>query len=288
MDLNALRYFVAAAEAGSLSEAARRTGVPLPTLSRRVRGLEAELGMRLLERGPRGLALTRAGTRLLSDAGPALVSLAQAEQGLRDVSGVAGVLRVSVPPHFEPIWRVFDAFRQHHPAVRFDVFVTERRVDLVADGVDVVIRVGEGGQLSYVGRVLGKYRHQVLASPELLARHPIEQPADLGAAPTVCWRTGEPAAWWLGGERVELQPLLVTNDYPQLLALALEGVAITELPPFLSKEAVGSGRLVPVLPQQPMPELQLRALVVERRSMSPLVREFLDFSVSRVGAELGM
>ena len=287
MDLNALRFFVAAAEAGSLSEAARRLGVALPTLSRRVRGLEAELGLRLLERGPRGLVLTRAGTRLLSDAGPALVSLAQAEQRLHDASGVAGVLRVSMPPHFEPMWSVFSAFRQRHPAVRFDVFVTERRVDLVADGVDVVIRVGEGGHASYVGRNLVRYRHRVLASPDFLRRHSISRPSDLRAIPSACWRSGGPAVWWLGGQPVELQPILLTNDYPRLLQMALQGVAVTELPPFLCREAVDSGRLVPVLPQLSMPELQLRALVVERRSMSALVREFLDFSATSVRAVLG-
>ena len=83
MDLNAVKLFVQAAEAGSISAAARMSGVPLPTLSRQLRKLEDQLGTRLLERGPRGLALTPAGSQLISDAQPALASLAQAEQRLQ-------------------------------------------------------------------------------------------------------------------------------------------------------------------------------------------------------------
>jgi len=168
MDLNALELFVAAAEAGSLSAAARRTRVPLPTLSRRVRKLEDDLGVRLLERGPHGLALTPAGTQLLAEATPALATLSQAEQRLYDSSGVAGTLRVSIPPHFEPMQFVFSEFCRRYPAVRLDVFVTDRRVDLVADGIDVVVRVGEGGYSSYVGRTLARYRHRVVGAPSLL------------------------------------------------------------------------------------------------------------------------
>ena len=170
MDLNALRLFVAAAQAGSLSEGARRTRVPLPTLSRRVRRLEDELGVRLVERGARGLALTAAGTRLITDAEPALASLSQAEQRLSSEDGVAGVLRVSIPPNFDPLWTVLSRFGQRYPAVRFDVFVTDRRVDLVADGIDVAIRVGAEGFSSYVDRSLTRYRHQLVASPKLLER----------------------------------------------------------------------------------------------------------------------
>ena len=75
MDLNAVRLFLQAADAGSISEAARRTGIPLPTLSRQLRKLEDDLGLRLLERSPRGLALTSAGNQLVADAAPALAAL---------------------------------------------------------------------------------------------------------------------------------------------------------------------------------------------------------------------
>ncbi|MGB3052728.1 MAG: LysR family transcriptional regulator [Polyangiales bacterium] len=287
MDLNSLELFVAAAEAGSLSEAARRNGVPLPTLSRRVRTLEEDLGVRLVERGPKGLALTPAGTQLLAEAAPALATLSQAEQRLYDASGVAGTLRVSLPPHFEPMWSVFSEFGRRYPAVRFDVFVTDRRVDLVADGIDVVLRVGEGGYSSYVGRTLTRYRHRVVAAPSLLQGVEIESPADLRNLACASWRTGGPPSWTLGDVQLRLDPVLVTNDYEHLLQMAVSGQAITEVPPFLASEPLQDGRLIEVLPDHPMPLQSIRALVVDTRALAPLVRQFLDFAANAVPGALG-
>lgn len=286
MDLNALALFAAAAAAGSLSLAARRVGVPLPTLSRRVRTLEDDLGLRLLERGPRGLALTAAGTRLLADAGPALATLAQARQRLFDASGVAGTLRVSIPPHFEPIRPVFSEFRRRYPAVRFDVFVADRRVDLVADGIDVVLRIGEGGHRSYVGRTLTRYRHQVVAAPTLLRGAAIKRPADLRNHPCACFKSAGPPQWILGEVRIDLDPVLVTNDYEHLLHMAATGQAITEVPPFMARTPLRKGQLVEVLPRRPLPLLAVRLLVADMRALSPLVRQFMDFAADAVARAL--
>lgn len=287
MDLNALELFVAAAQVGSLSEAARRSGVPLPTLSRRVRKLEDTLGVRLLERGPRGLALTPAGTQLLAEAEPALAALSQARQRLHDGSGMAGTLRVSLPPHFEPVWSVFSEFGRRYPAVHFDVFVTDRRVDLVADGIDVALRVGEEGHSSYVGRTVARYRHRVVAAPSLLRGVQLTGPGALLDLPCACWRTGAPPSWTLGDAPLKLAPVFVTNDYAHLLHLAVSGQAITELPPFLARDALRDGRLVEVLPEHPMPLQSVRILVIERRALSPLVRRFLDFAAQAAPTALG-
>lgn len=288
MDLNAVKLFVAAAEAGSISEAARRTGVPLPTLSRQLRKLEDDLGMRLLERGPRGLALTPAGNQLVSDAQPALAYLAQAEQRLHDASGVAGRLRISIPPHLEALWPLFQTFRRRYPAVTFDVFVTDRRVDLVADGIDIALRVGERGTAGYVGRTLTRYRHRLVASPKFLAAHPLTVPTDLTGVPCACWRSLGSTSWRLGDTEVDLDPVLITNDYLHLLRLAEAGDVVTEVPPFLAARGLETGQLVEALPKHPLPEYPMRALVVERRSMSPLVGQFLDYACETVAHALGI
>ena len=288
MDLNAVKLFVQAAQAGSISEAARRTGIPLPTLSRQLRKLEDDLGMRLLERGPRGLALTPAGNQLISDVQPALAALAQAEQRLHDASGVAGRLRISMPPHLEALWPLFRSFGRRYPAVTFDVFVTDRRVDLVADGIDIAIRVGERGSAGYVGRTLTRYRHRLIASPKFLATHSITSPLDLSRVPCACWRSPGVVVWHLGDTDVELEPVLVTNDYGHLLRLAEAGDVVTEVPPFLAGRGLEQGQLVEPLPEHPLPENAMRALVVERRSMSPLVRQFLDYASENVTQALGV
>lgn len=288
MDLNAVKLFVQAAEAGSISEAARRTGIPLPTISRQLRKLEDDLGMRLLDRGPRGLALTPAGNQLLSDAQAALASLAQAEQRLHDASGMAGRLRISIPPHLEALWQLLRAFGGQYPAVTFEVFVTDRRVDLVADGIDVALRVGERGTAGYVGRTLTRYRHRLVASPKFLAAHPIKTPMDLTRVPCACWRSLGSSVWHLGDTVVNLDPVLVTNDYPHLLWLAEAGDVVTEVPPFLAARGLAQGRLVEPLPEHALPDVPLRALVVERRSMSPLVRQFLEYCSENVAQALAV
>lgn len=288
MDLNAVRLFALAAEAGSISEGARRSGIPLPTLSRQLRQLEHGLGKRLFERGRRGLSLTAAGNQLLADAQPALASLAHAEQRLQHASGIAGQLRLSLPPHLEALWPLFRAFSRRYPAVTFDVFVTDRRVDLVADGIDVALRVGDRATAGYVGRTLTRYRHRLVASPAFLKAHPIKAPGDLARVPCACWRTSGPRVWHLGNKEVELQPVLVTNDYLHLLRLAELGDVLTEVPPFLASRALQRGKLVEPLPEHPLPELAMRALVVERRSMAPLIRQFLDYAGENVAQALAL
>lgn len=187
-----------------------------------------------------------------------------------------------MPPHLEALWPVLRAFGRRYPAVTFEVFVTDRRVDLVADGIDVALRVGDGGTPGYVGRTLTRYRHRLVASPAFLAAHAIKAPKDLTRVPCACWRGSVPRVWRLGEKQVELQPVLVTNDYLHLLRLAELGDVITEVPPFLAARSLARGRLVEPLPAHPLPEHAMRALVVERRSMAPLVRQFLDYAGEHV------
>lgn len=288
MDLNAVRLFALAAEAGSISEGARRSGIPLATLSRQLRQLEDDVGSRLLERGRRGLALTAAGSQLLAEAQPALAMLAHAEQRLQHVEGVAGQLRISMPPHLDALWPVFRAFSRLYPAVTFDVFVTDRRVDLAADGIDVALRVGDRATAGYVGRTLTRYRHRLVASPAFLAAHSIKTPQELASVPCACWRGSGPRVWRLGATEVELQPVVVTNDYLHLLQLAEQGDVVTEVPPFLAARGFARGQLVEPLPEHPLPEFAMRALVVERRSMTPVVRQFLDFAGENVAQALAL
>ncbi|MEZ4315425.1 MAG: LysR family transcriptional regulator [Polyangiaceae bacterium] len=287
MDLNALSLFVAAAQAGSLSEAARKTGVPLPTLSRRVRKLEDDIGVRLLERGSQGLALTQAGAQLFADVGPAVALLAQAEHRIQDASGISGTLRLSIPPHFEPMWSVMEVFGRRFPEVRIDIFVTDRRVDLVADGVDAVIRVGEGGRSTYVGRTLARYRHRLVAAPSYLRGVRLKKPEDVTRLRCACWRATASPSWELGDTTVPLEPVLATNDYRHLLHLAIAGQAVTEVPPFLATGPIARGQLVELLPDHPFPLQSVRALVADTRLLSPVVRHFLDFAAEAVPAALG-
>jgi DNA-binding transcriptional LysR family regulator len=143
MDLNASHMFVAVVQAGSLSAAATRLGIPLPTLSRRIRDLERQLKVQLLERSARGTKLTDAGTRLYEHASRGIEALLDAEQAvLSDQARLKGRLRLSLPPTFEPWWDLLAAFQRRYPDIQVYVYSTERRMDLIEDGIDVALRVG--------------------------------------------------------------------------------------------------------------------------------------------------
>jgi len=286
MDLNAIRMFVAAVQAGSLSAAAARLDMALPTLSRRVRELEAELKVRLFERNARGVRLTDAGTRLYEHASRGIESLEDAARAVAsDEALLKGTLRLSIPPAFEPWWELIAAFQRSHPQVRVSVFTTERRIDLVEDGIDVVLRVGEVVHDSMVGRRLFSYRHVLVASPQLLARlgEPTS-PEGLRHAPCGAWqRNSEDAAvWQLGEQRFEPPAALVTNDYLQLRARAIAAELLTELPPFLARDALHSGELKQVLPDFPMPVQDISLLYPSRRFVSSIVRAYIDFCQAHV------
>ena len=288
MDLNALRLFVAAVQAGSLSAAAVYTGVPLPTLSRRVRELEAELQVRLFERSTRGVRLTDVGARLYEQAAQSVESLADAERLIvSEQAQLRGRLRLSIPPSFEPWWALIAAFQRSHPQVQVDVFTTERRVDLVEDGVDVALRIGELQHDTMVGRRLLSYRHVLVASPELLALHGrLDKPEAILQLPCAVWRrAGQGAtAWQLGEQSVSPDAVLSSNDYLHLRACALAGQVITELPPFLAREGLASGRLQAVLAKHPMPQTDVSLLYPSRRWVSSIVRAYIDFCEASAAA----
>ncbi len=188
----------------------------------------------------------------------------------------------------EPLWPLLARFGQEHPAARLDVFVTDRRVDLIADGIDVAIHVARGGVEAPIGRLLARYRHRVIASPAFLARHPMRTTADLAIVPSGCFRTrtGTPSIWTLRDEQVRLTPRLTTNDCLHLRRAALAGAVISEVPPFLADGAIREGRLVSALDAHPMPDREVRGVLLDTRLMPPLVELFLDTCAKSLPVEL--
>jgi len=281
MDLNATRMFVGAVQAGSLSAAAARLNLPLPTISRRIRQLELELKVQLLERSPKGIALTEAGARLYEHASRGLDALAEGSEAVRsDQALLKGRLRLSIPPSMEPWWDLMSAFQQQFPDIRLNVFSTERRVDLIQDGIDVALRVGEIVDESMVACHIASYRHMLVASPALLRRLGTPRTVDgLRRFPCAVWAPG-PAAkaiWKLGQTVFAADAVLSTNDYLHLRATALRGEAVTELPPFLAHGALARGGLVKVLPSLKMAEVPINLLYPSHRHPSSLVRAFLSY-----------
>ncbi|NYF91419.1 LysR family transcriptional regulator [Tunturiibacter empetritectus] len=183
MDLNSLMIFAKVVEVNSFSEAARRLKMPVSTVSRRIVELEDQLGVRLLERSTRSLRLTDVGSEVLEHAQHS-AELSEAVDGIvsNHLSNVSGVLRLSAPPSISDslLAPLVGAFQASYPNVRVQIFITERIVDQIAEGVDLSFRVGELEDSALVARKILTYRHRLVASPTYMAKcKPPRSPRDL-------------------------------------------------------------------------------------------------------------
>jgi len=284
MDLNAARMFVAVVQAGSLSTAAVRLRTPLTTLSRRIRDLERQLKVQLLERSARGTKTTDAGARLYEHASRGIDALLEAEQAIAsDQACLKGRLRLSLPTTFEPWWDLLAAFQRRYPDIQIQVYSTERRVDLIEDGIDVALRVDAIVHQTMVARHLLSYRHILVGSPDLVERFGLPaKPDALHRFPCAVWASPIDVRprWELGGEIFVPKAMLSVNDYRHLCSYALDGQAVTELPPFMAIGPIRKKRLIPLLPHCPLPEQPIHLLYPSHRHPSAIVRTYLDFCQS--------
>lgn len=291
MDLNAVAMFVSVAQAGSLSAGAARLDLPLPTVSRRIRDLERQLKVQLFERSVRGTRLTDAGTRLYEHAGRGIEALNDAKEAvLSDQARLKGRLRLSLPPAFEPWWELLSAFQRQYPDIQLSVYSTERRVDLVEDGIDVALRVSSIAHETMVARRIIAYRHVLVAGKRLVERLGVPgTPEELHRFPCATWSPGANAAgrWILGNEEFVPKSLLATNDYACLRNRAVAGDFVTELPPFLAAPFLKSGELLALLPDRPMAEFQINLIYPSHRHPSAIVRTYLDFCQQHAPALMG-
>jgi len=294
-DFNAAALFVAVAEHGSFSEASRRLGVPLSTLSRRISELERALGTRLLERSSRHLRLTDLGHVYLDHCKRAIEAFDLGEQEIGERhSEVVGTLKLSGPPNVAEvlILPLVLKFREAYPKARVRLFVTDRRVGLVEDGVDVAFRVGELEDSALVSRRLMTYRHVLVAAPAYLRRRSApNSPADLADHEIVAFaRWHEAPVWTLQGSdgQISIEPpaAIAANDYSTVVDAAYRGHGIAKLPSILCRHALDTGDLVEILPGWRFPQVDLSVVYPSRRQLPRLVRLFIDFAVAEIGEPL--
>ncbi|GJD57724.1 LysR family transcriptional regulator [Methylobacterium dankookense] len=258
-DLEALTTFVAVAEAGSFAAAARLLGRDASVLSRRIGQLERRLGVRLLSRTTRRVALTEAGALYCRRVQGVLDELANASREASDFAATPqGLVRVSLPLAFGRQWitPVLPPFLARHPRIRVELRLADRFVDLVAEGFDVAIRVAAGRprDSSLTIRKLAGYRNLLVAAPDYLAaRGAPAAPADL--AGHACLGFTGYAGWpdWpltKADRRETVRPAcaLVADSTEVLLEAAIAGAGITFTADWLAGPALRSGRLVEVLP----------------------------------------
>lgn len=293
--LAAMSVFVAVVEAGSFSGAGRRLRMPVPTVSRKVAELEAQLAARLLTRSTRKLALTETGAAYLAACKRILEEVAAAERGASgEYRAPRGELAITAPIVFGRlhVLPVVAEFLQLYPEVNIRLMLTDRSLHLLDEHLDLAIRVGELPDSSLVATRLGTLRRVVCASPQYLLKHGTpQQPEDLANHECVSFAglTG-PDAWAFGSSRDEqsvgIRSRLVVNTAEAAVDAAIAGVGLTRVLSYQAAEAVKAGALVIVLQDLEPPALPVN-VVYSRQQMLPLkLRAFLDFAAPRLKARL--
>ena len=288
-DLNDMLYFAEVVERGGFAAAGRALGIPKSRLSRRIAELEANLGVRLLQRTTRKLSLTEVGSAYLRHC-QAMRDAAQAAQDTvaQVQSEPRGTVRVTCPVTLSQtvLAPLVPRFLAQYPEVRLEMQVVNRPVNVVEEGIDVALRVRatlEDSATLVVKKL--DIAHQVLvASPGYLQRYGLPQtPQELMQHQVLSMSSFEGVAHWRlrsdTGAEMQLQPPVryMADDLMTLKLAVLGGAGVCYLPNYMCKTEIERGELVRVLPQWCFPSSIVHAVFSSRRGLTPAVRSFLDF-----------
>lgn len=292
--LAAMKTYVAVVDGGSFAEAADRLGVSRAMVSKQIQKLEEHLGTRLMNRTTRRLSVTETGRAFYERSVQILGDVDEAEHVAGDMTRMPqGVLRISIPLSYgqHRLAGIIGDYTQAYPAVRLDIALSDRKVDLVEDGFDLAIRIGAQPQQDLIARKLGGVHSVVCASPAYLARRgtPL-QPTDLARHACLDYTLSATGADWrlqqVGGT-AGLAPVSVPVSGPiradngDLIRLAaLSGAGIVFQPHFIVGADLAAGRLVHLLPAWQSAELGVYAVYPSRKHLSAKVRTFVDFLVA--------
>src|ERR1700682_3421823 len=286
METSELLAFTRTVEAKSLSRAAAELGAPRATIGRRLARLEERLGVRLLRRTTRALALTDAGDAFYRHARIVLDAVEQAEASVRNSDKVIrGTLRVATPPMLDPSFNALVCdFASAYPEVQIHVDASSRHVDLLREGYDVALRAGTELEPGLVARTVARTSVVAVAAPAYLAAHGTPRRArDLRAHQCLLgfMPSGLPQTHWpkVGGGKISVEGSFVSNDITLLVDAAVRGLGIAVLPALLVG-ALERGALVRVLPELIHAESRVAVVYQERELLPPQVRAFIDVLVA--------
>lgn len=296
LDAGSLELFARVVNAGSLAAAAKRLGQTRAAVSRRLALVEARIGQPLLVRTTRSLALTETGRRLLAPALAVLDSAEQARGVLRSVhAGLAGRLRITALPSFgnTVLLPLLAHFRTLHPGVQFELLFSDRRVDLLKEGVDIAFRITRKPPPDWVARRYLPFQVGAYARPGAFA--PLTGPADLAALPLlILGRADAPQTmhWWPRTTTPSAtEPVAVAGeaavhgeDLLTLVRLAESGVGVVLTPDYCVADALRAGTLVDLLPEWHLPISQgeeVQLLTLPWRQVGPAARAFMAFALEQ-------
>jgi DNA-binding transcriptional LysR family regulator len=287
-DLNAMLLFAKVVEHGSYSAAARATGLQTSKLSRRIAELERQLGVRLLQRSTRKVSVTEVGQSYYLHCAALEAEASAAQETIdRTRSTPQGLVRMSCPISLiqGAVGAIVARFLVRQPLVRVYVDMTNRRVDVVEEGIDIALRVRtpplETSDLAM--RKIADSAAMLVASRAFLDRHGRPaHPSELARVPTLAMTTAGDKYTWHFREKdctpiaVTHIPRLMTDSFEALREAATAGVGVAYLPQFVVQESLNAGALERVLPEFSLPPGLLHAVFPSRRGMVPAVRALID------------
>ena len=295
--IETMKVFIATLDEGSLAGAGRALKRSPAAISRAIASLEAHVGVELLHRTTRSIRLSEAGERYALACRRILTELEEAEvQAVGERSAPRGVLTISAPPiSGEDILRpIIDEFLDAYPLVSIKLFLLDRPVNLVEEGIDIALRVAPLPDSSLIAtRVGGDIRRVVVASPHYLANHgPIREPADLAGHRIIAFTNLGLDSWTFAAKdrgsvprTVQFVPRLTVNTVRAALASAIEGRGITRLYSYHVAAAVAGGKLQVILADAEYPAIPAHLLIPSGRVSVPKVRAFIDFAGPRLRSE---
>jgi DNA-binding transcriptional LysR family regulator len=297
--IDAMKVFVTAVEEGSLAGAARRLKRSPTAISRALGLLEQHVGVELLHRTTRSLKLSEAGQRYVEACRRVLVDLEEADMiAGSERSSPRGTLTISAPPILgeEVLRPILDSFLLENANVSVRLLMLDRFVNLVDEGVDVALRIGNLADSTHMStRIGGDVRRVVVAAPQYLdSRAAITEPSDLSRHDLIAFSNFGLESWSFAPAKgtsvprtVHFTPRYLVNSVRAAAASAAEGMGVTRLYSYHVAEYVRDARLRVVLPQAEPPALPVHILTPQGRAAVLKVRTFIDFAVPRLRSELG-
>lgn len=282
-----MEYFATVVECGSVTAAAERLGLSKPAVSKQIGQLELRLGVRLLNRTTRRMHLTEAGEQFYRHCRRALDEALEAEQAVAPLQAEPqGQLRISAPQclALSLFKTALPIFQTRYPKISLDISISGRYVDLVKDGFDAGLRIGELEDSSLIARRIAPVRSQLLAAPEYWQhRGKPAHPHELTGHNCLIYSERQQARQWAfadknGNEyKVAVNGSLVSDDASLLLAAARHGHGVVMGPSFMYVEAVAAGELEPALEDYIRPASGLYVVYPNAPHLASKVRVFVDF-----------
>ncbi len=284
--LVSLKVFCRVVEAGSFAQCGRDLGLSSAMVTKHIAALEAELGVRLLNRTTRKVSATEAGIQYFERSLQIIADLEEADASVTQLGTTpTGKLNISAPLDFGTthLLPAISAYLLRYPEVSVNIDFSDRKVSLVEDGFDVAVRLGNLSDSTLVARKLNTTKMFVCAAPDYLIRHStIGEPADLTQHNCLQYAYyGNPLEWVFQSksesQRIKVHGSVFTNNGRALCEMACDGLGVVLQPEFIVSEHLKSGRLVRILDGFNIDEIGLYAIYPHRRFLSAKVRSFVNF-----------